>query len=234
MTKTYSKLAAIYDSMYDDNFYQRYAAFIKKTIRKHKLTNVRLLDIACGTGRLIKELSGAVSVIEGIDNSAHMLEVARKRNPKVAFYSQDMTNFQTDKTYDVITCTFDSVNHLTALEQLKKFFCNVTDHLSDNGILIFDFNTIHKKPTGKIDKGNITLQDTVNGKYWDVIISSFKGDHETYQEKHRERLYSLTEIQSILTACHLHIQEIYSNFNKQVKAADKHEKLILVAQYAKR
>lgn len=221
--------------MYNNDFYTRYAAFIKKMVKKYQLDNVRLLDIACGTGRLIKALQSnkAASKIEGIDNSAHMLVIARKRNREITFHNQDMTELRTNTMYDVITCTFDSVNYLTDLKQLKKFFTNTIDHLNNDGLLIFDFNTIHKKPMGEIHKGNITLQDIVSGRYWNISISSSQRHQRIFQEEHRERLYSLRQIKMILTVCHCHVKEIYSGFNNRVQSADNHERLIVVAQHKK-
>src|ERR1700733_4063114 len=44
---------------------------------------VRLLDFACGTGRVVASLEPLVDMAEGVDISENMVEVARGKCPKV-------------------------------------------------------------------------------------------------------------------------------------------------------
>ena len=39
---------------------------------------------------------------------------------------------------------YDTINHLTLFSDWKKVFRNVSDHLKDNGLFVFDINTLHK------------------------------------------------------------------------------------------
>ena len=55
-----------------------------------------------------------------------------------------MLSFKFDKTFDIIICMNDSVNHILNLKDLKKLFSNISAHLNKNGIFIFDVNSEYK------------------------------------------------------------------------------------------
>jgi len=231
----YKRFAYFYDKAYSSKFYHQYFVFIEKSIRKHlrnrKPRDVQILDLACGTGRLIKKLSCKYGKVEGVDFSKEMLFVAQKRNKGVRFYNQDFANLSIPKKYDVIISTFDSINYILSEKDLSKTFQNVTLHLKSNGLFIFDFNTPYKKVEKIIKKKNIVYINSIIQKhYWSITINIKEGN-KVYTEKHKERLYSFREIKNALTKQRLRILEVYSDFDNKVKVdkVDKFSRLIIVA-----
>jgi ubiquinone/menaquinone biosynthesis C-methylase UbiE len=139
--KNYSQSAKYYDIMMGDRSLT--ANRIISLIEKHNKKAKSVLEVACGTGELIKFLKDKYNV-EGMDKSRDMLEVARSKFPEISFMQGDMTKFYTDKKYDVVLCNFDSINHLTEFEKWIDFFVVSKNILNKNGILIFDINTLEK------------------------------------------------------------------------------------------
>ncbi len=119
------------------------ANFTRSLIERHKPAAKTVLEIACGTGAILGFLADAYDVT-GLDHSRHMLVLARKKLPHIRFYRQGMTRFSIAKKFDAIVCVFDSINHLVRFGEWKKFFRRVALHLNDNGLFVFDVNTIGK------------------------------------------------------------------------------------------
>ena len=53
-------------------------------------------------------------------------------------YVKDMSSFNLPNKYDVITCYFDSVNHLPSLNDVKNMMSCVYDALNSDGLFLFD------------------------------------------------------------------------------------------------
>lgn len=224
---TYKKdFALIYDKLYDEDFYKNYAFFIKKIINKEKIKKPLVLDVACGTGRLIYNLEKQNIRTEGLDSSEDMISIAKKRNKKVKFYHQDFINFNIEKKYDIISCTFDSINYITKKENIYKFLKNIKTHLKKEGIFIFDFNTIYKKAKSKLVKNGVIYKSNFKEKIWRIVI---EGDN-IQKEKHRERLYSFAEIKEAARKTDFQIIEVYQDFKKRAKKISYRQRLIVVAK----
>lgn len=63
---------------------------------------------------------------------------------KIDFCVGDMVSYVDDEFYDLVTCTYDAVNHLDSFEDWLLFFESARNRLADKGLLIFDFNTLEK------------------------------------------------------------------------------------------
>ena len=226
----YKKFASAYDGIYDDNFYNGYYFFIKKIVKENNISQVNLLDLACGTGRLLQKLKPICHIIEGVDSSAEMLKVAKFKDRKIKYYQQDFLNLNLKNEYNVIISTFDSVNYLKTKADLMVAFKNVCRHLAKGGIFVFDFNTIYKKPKKEIKKGGIFFRSLIKGRYWLINIILKKDDKIIFQERHKERLYSFAEIASALKASGLEIISIYSDFSREIRKPVKEPRLFLLAK----
>lgn len=117
--------------------------FVRNLIKKYNPEAKNILELACGTGNILAGLSIKYAKV-GLDNSLGMLAIARKKVPKAEFIQGDMKIFELGRKFDVILCVFDSINHLTTFSDWVKVFQQTEKHLSENGIFIFDLNTISK------------------------------------------------------------------------------------------
>ncbi|KYG98884.1 class I SAM-dependent methyltransferase [Bradyrhizobium sp. DOA1] len=103
----------------------------------------RVLDLACGSGRLTIPLAQAGLEVVGADLSPAMLESARNQARAHAvepgFVQADMRDFDLGgRTFETIIVAMNSVLHLHSLDDFKGFFGSVGRHLSPNGRLVFD------------------------------------------------------------------------------------------------
>jgi cyclopropane fatty-acyl-phospholipid synthase-like methyltransferase len=80
----------------------------------------------------------------GIDISESMLAIAQEKIPHGNFSLQNMTSFTFPQQFDVILCVFDSINHLLNFTDWRQTFERVSQHLTTDGLFIFDINTITK------------------------------------------------------------------------------------------
>lgn len=101
--------------------------FIEKTKNKD-----RILDIGCGDGELTKRVKDRFSnsVVVGIDNSKHQIDLASGFKD-VEFVLSDITDFKSEK-FDVI-CAFYSFPHIPK-SRLELALKSVKNLLKDDGV----------------------------------------------------------------------------------------------------
>ncbi|WP_314961172.1 class I SAM-dependent methyltransferase [Bradyrhizobium cosmicum] len=103
----------------------------------------RVLDLACGSGRLTIPLAQAGFQVVGGDLSPEMLERARSHARAQAIeldlVQLDMRDFDfKGRTFDTIIVAMNSILHLHSLDDFRGFFGSVGRHLSQKGRLAFD------------------------------------------------------------------------------------------------
>lgn len=114
----YTLSAEYYDLLYAGKDYAGESARLMEIITA-RLGNrpLRLLDVACGTGRHLAYLRSHFSV-EGLDLSPALLAAAERRLPGVPLHAGDMTAFDLGRRFDVVTCLFSAIGHVSSLEAL--------------------------------------------------------------------------------------------------------------------
>jgi SAM-dependent methyltransferase len=100
-----------------------------------------LLELGCGTGSILARLP-TIRSLTGIDTSPSMLEIASAKVPGAHLVEGDMRTFRLERRFDVVICVFDSLNHLLKFDEWEATFARVRDHLVEDGLFIFDVNTI--------------------------------------------------------------------------------------------
>ncbi|MDF2686713.1 MAG: putative S-adenosylmethionine-dependent methyltransferase [Clostridia bacterium] len=115
----YNKKAKNYESTFEGRFTLPFNNFICDNISVED--NLSVLDVACGSGRLLKMLSQKAKInAYGIDISDEMVKIAKEKNPDMyfAFGSADKIPFENNK-FDIITvcCAF---HHFTQPDKFMK------------------------------------------------------------------------------------------------------------------
>jgi SAM-dependent methyltransferase len=134
----YAALAPFYDSVQGDR--ADAARYVRSLIEKHHPRAKTVLELACGTGSVLKELDPYYEVA-GADLSSAMLELAARKLPEVRLFHEDMTRIGLGETFDVVLCVFDSINHLLRFEEWEAVFDRACEHLEPGGLFVFDVNT---------------------------------------------------------------------------------------------
>ena len=138
---SYDSFGKFYDAVMGDR--ADASEQLRRLIRKASPKAKNILELACGTGSVLKHLSKYYDVW-GLDLSRKMLSIARKKVPEARLSRQNMVTFHLQLKFDVICCVFDSMNHVASFTHWKQLFGNVHQHLSASGVFIFDINTQKK------------------------------------------------------------------------------------------
>lgn len=149
MRDPYAVLAPVYDAMAADPgiaaFYGAWRATLKSAARDRGVRLRVLVDVACGTGNstIPWTRERGVNTVIGVDRSAAMLAVARKKSAIVRWLRQDIRRLRLDVEADAVTCHFDALNHLLTEDDLGDAFRRVAAALRPGGLFQFDLNTVH-------------------------------------------------------------------------------------------
>ena len=105
-----------------------------------------MLELGCGTGRVLVPIARSDIHIIGIDLSKHMLKICRERlqaepeetQARAQIVEADMREFSLDRSFELVTIPFRPFQHLLTVEdQISCLEC-VNRHLVDGGRLILD------------------------------------------------------------------------------------------------
>lgn len=138
MVQGYGVFARFYDAVQGDR--AEHGAYLRGLIQKHHPRARKILELACGTGSVLKHLEGDYRVT-GVDRSEEMLAIAAAKVPQSRLVAGDMTEVRLGQTFDVVPCVYDSINHLLEFEQWDAVFECAHAHLREGGVFIFDINT---------------------------------------------------------------------------------------------
>jgi SAM-dependent methyltransferase len=75
-----------------------------------------------------------------VDSSSELIAIANKNLPGIDFRVQDARNLQLEPRYEAALSTFDSLNHLLTLDDLRESFAGVHRVLEPGGLFVFDMN----------------------------------------------------------------------------------------------
>lgn len=135
----YESFARFYDALMGDA--RPKSARVLDVIARHLPKASSLLELGCGTGAVLAGLT-ALPFVTGVDCSAEMLAIAGEKLQAVRFVLADMTAFDLGERFDVVICVFDTLNHLATFDAWLSMFQRVDEHLVEDGLFIFDVNTI--------------------------------------------------------------------------------------------
>lgn len=140
----YDLIAPFYDiehARFDDDLdmYQSYAG----------LSHGPLLELACGSGRLLVPLARDGYTLTGVDTSEEMLALARERLQQEALLSrvtlvqQDITSLQlspSSQKYRLAFIALGSFGHITTRKAQQQALHAIRAHLATRGTLIIDIS----------------------------------------------------------------------------------------------
>ena len=221
MLKPYERLSQFYDVDWGD-FSRQYVDSINELLQERDLVQARILDIACGTGTLAICLAECSHVVHGIDNSPEMISIAKSKSigmSRLSFDVQDMVHFNVDGKFDLITCTFDSINYIRKLRDLRKMLWRVVSVLYEGGFFIFDSNTreLYLSHSGETYKREINGQSFLQHCSYDSIRNMaktvFSFPDGTY-EIHKQRPFDYNELDPLLKGAGFHVVHLFSWFEK--------------------
>jgi len=137
----FNAYAAYYDLLYEEKDYQEEAKFVHLQIQQNFRNAKSILDLGCGTGKHAYELAKFGYKVTGVDLSQQMIDIAKENmsdNPNLNFHQGDIRNYKLNQQFDVVISLFHVMSYQVTNKDLKACFITAKDHLTDNGIFLFD------------------------------------------------------------------------------------------------
>ena len=105
-----------------------------------------VLEIACGSGRVLLPIARERIQIDGVDNSLPMLRVLKAHIAKepaqirrrITLHEGDMRDFSLGRKFPLIIIPFRPLQHMYTVGDQVKALATGASHLHRNGILAFD------------------------------------------------------------------------------------------------
>lgn len=211
--KPYNHFAEIYDDLTENVNYKVRSDYISDFFNKYSIPqNASVLDLACGTGSITEELLKKGYSPIGIDLSNEMLTVAdSKLSGKIQLINADMRDFKLVNPVDAAVSLLDSINHLESEDDLNECFECVYNSLKNNGLFIFDVNTVYKhnyilgNNTFVFDEENYFLSwdnELLKNNKIRIMLDIFMFNGESYDrfsEEFIETAYEADTLKRLLT-----------------------------------
>ena len=216
----YSRSAEVYDTFYTARLdYPALALAAHGMIQAKRPGADSLLEVACGTGLYLKEMSRWYRV-EGLDVSPEMLDVAAARVPGAPLTEGDMADFDLGRRFDAVLCMFSSIGYVVTHERLLSALRCFARHLRDGGVLILEpwlspeaWRVGHVGAEVEVGEGIAVARTTtsiVDGRRvtmrWGFSVARPGGDVETFVEEHPTGLFTPDEYGDALERAGFHFE----------------------------
>lgn len=174
-------------------------------LHRQKVKPETAMDLACGTGILCEILHNSGIRASGMDFSSGMIEIARQRNPEISYEVADMITYCPEKSFDLVTCTGDALNHIGKLSDVEQIFRNVYAYTAKGGCFIFDIlneNEVSDSEPFEMDFSDtlrVWFQMTRPGeKQVNLKIRVYENGKLQFEENIRETIHDPTVICEML------------------------------------
>ena len=221
--EAYTEFAQVYDHFMDNVPYEAWCEGISKILTEHGISEGLVLDLGCGTGTMTRLLRQKGYDMIGVDASAEMLEIARNHPDEgILYLQQDMREFELYGTVAAVVCVCDSLNYLLEEEDLAEVFSLVHNYLDQNGVFIFDMNTIHKyrdligdaticenREEGSfIWENYFDEESSINEYALTLFVKQENGLFARFEEFHYQRAYELQRVAALLEQAGLTLKAV--------------------------
>ncbi|MCF6515140.1 methyltransferase domain-containing protein [Lactobacillus sp. S2-2] len=225
----FNEFATFYDELFDPQMYQKWAYFVKNNYNKGQ----KILDLACGTGKLISILKKEGYRVEGSDLSDEMLAIAdfnlKEAGFNVPLYNANMLDMSDLDIYDGITCFDDSLCYLSNYDDLKLAFKQIYQHLNNSSLFSFDVITPYQvnevypgymynyRDETRAFMWTSYLTDELNVIEHDLSFFLFNKNNQAYDEYnelHVEKTYTIDDYKNALIQAGFNNIKVTSEFGE--------------------
>lgn len=240
---TYETFASVYDAIMDETLYDLWLDFSLRHFPKGKK---KVLELACGTGILSVMLAQKGFEVTGLDLSADMIALAKKRAQGVAqldFVEGNMLDLSQVGHYDMVTCYSDSLCYMEDEVDVGQVFEQVYAQLNKGGRFLFDVHSIYQ--TDQVFPGYSYHENAEDFAFvWDTyadepphsvvheltfFVKEADGRFQRYDEVHEERTYELLTYEILLEQAGFKNVQIYADFEDKAPE-EKSKRWFFVAE----
>ncbi len=158
-TDFYDTIARYYDAENEDmtDDLELYSALAERT-------GGPILDIGCGTGRVMLHLASEGYPVAGLDTSQAMLERGRRKlhnridlHDLVTFHHGDAINYPLPEHYPLILIPYNGLMHFRTSADQIALLRHLAGYLDDDGLLVIDLPNAGEM-FATVDDGAVTLE----------------------------------------------------------------------------
>jgi SAM-dependent methyltransferase len=205
-----------------------------------------VLELGCGTGRVLVPTAEKGVEITGVDASEAMLARLRARLPGADVHVGDLRDFDLKRRFALVTIPFRPIAHVLDAQDHVRVFANARRHLLPEGRLVFDFfhpklAFLHAPRPEKLDFER-TEGDTRIRRYsstvphpsrqvndvtlrWEVEDAS--GGIERHETRFEMRWFYRFELEHVLARAGLRTEALYGDFDRSPLSDDSPEMIFL-------
>ena len=210
----YESFAQVYDTFMDEVPYDAWADCLIRRMQQDGIRDGLVLDLGCGTGQMTRRLARAGYDMIGVDSSPDMLQIAQEKSDglDILYLMQDMRSFELYGTVRCVISTCDSLNYITEREDLLQVFRLVNNYLDPGGLFLFDMNSIYhyeslcagntfaesRDDCSFIWENSYDPESRINEYDLTLFLRREEGLYERFLETHRERAWSVKEVETLL------------------------------------
>ena len=181
--------ALYYDIIFDTDTEDE-ADFLEDVFDKHVLSRgKRVLEPACGSGRLVRELADRGYSVTGFDISDGMLryarESAKQRGVRAKLFKADMEDFTVQGKFDLAHNVVSTFKYLPSDEAAERHLRRVADALKPGGVYVVG---LHIDDYDNDARGRERWTGERNGLHVVCNIQGWPSDRRTRKAKLRSRL----------------------------------------------
>jgi ubiquinone/menaquinone biosynthesis C-methylase UbiE len=164
----YQKLAPFYDWMSRALLapFGGDAAFRRRVVDTWNIrSGASVLEVGCGTGLMTRHLLARGANVTAIDNSAPMLERARRRAPGATFILDDIFAVTFARRYDFVLLSY--VLHELDADSRVRMLTVAKNALAPNGFVgIVDFDANARQPIRTMLDGWLRIAEPSSARAW--------------------------------------------------------------------
>jgi SAM-dependent methyltransferase len=197
----------------------------------------RILDLACGQGRLARQLASRGYEVIGVDISENAIAIAKQsEQDNLHFFQHDMRKTFRFGYFDFIFNFFTSFGYFEHDDDHLDTLRAVRQGLGRKGQFVLDYLNTVKVRAGLVKENTIMTGDVrfklnrrfEEGYFVKDIDITDGASHMYFQE--RVRGFTLPELESLFSEAGLHIRHIFGDYHLAPYEEGTSERLILVAE----
>jgi SAM-dependent methyltransferase len=221
-----------YDECYADKDYVGEAGWIVDACtRLSGSAPRRLLDVACGTGRHADAFRALGVDVVGIDRSADMLAVARRRLPTTKFVRADMTTLPSlvrEASVDAAVCLFDSLGYAGSPCGVAATLSGMAAAVRCGGIAVVEvwnadaMTAFEPRRERRLASGDVRVsRTTVDASRRHAVVewTLHRPGLPDCDERHENRFFDAEELRGLMTAAGLHDVGVTRGFGHMESSA---------------
>lgn len=219
--------ADVYDLLHEDKPYQAEVQLVLDEAAALGITPRNVIDLACGTGRHLAEMSRRGLYVHGNDISPSMIALAARR-----LRAADPTRFRlttepmqtvmarppNGEGFDLATIYYTAMGYVVSPEELHRLFCNLGRLVAPGGLLYADVWSAQKmvrefSPRRErcaenakwmvrrmSDVTHVPEANALRVAFGIGVTNKETGETRQFDESHLVRYYSVPEVTNLLLA----------------------------------